>query len=437
MVHAGSLCTRELRCDGTDVLIFIRNTPRSYAWGSQDGLSLALGTTPTGEPEAELWLGDHPGHPASVAKATPVNRTLIDLIERDPAQYGVDGGKLPFLLKVLAIGAPLSLQVHPNIEQAAAGFAAEEATGVPLDARERNYGDSCHKPELLVALSEVTALCGFRSVSRAQRDLRRIADAAPEGPLQEALLHAANRLRNGAPEASRREFLEWAFSGEGDAGEAILAISLYSEGLGKRRAAALRSLSAAHPGDPGVLVSLLLNLVTLMPGEAVFLRARQLHAYLGGIAVEVMASSDNVLRAGLTSKHVDIPEVTRILDTSELTDPKFESEEPMRGLSVWQPDIPDFRLLRARLHEAHEEFALADAASSVTVPAPYPLVLIATAGRVRVERTGAELSEVASVRKGQSLYISAGDPVELTGRGEVFLATVGENWDRSNRSVSD
>src|SRR5690606_18689140 len=127
-----------------------------------------LGTAPTGQPQAELWLGTHPGSPAHIAKATPAPHTVIDLVEADPERYGVDGGPLPFLLKVLAIGAPLSLQVHPNLEQAAAGFAAEEAAGVPRDARERNYGDANHKPELLVALSEVSALSGFRPLSHAR-----------------------------------------------------------------------------------------------------------------------------------------------------------------------------------------------------------------------------------------------------------------------------
>ncbi|MBN9612043.1 MAG: mannose-6-phosphate isomerase, class I, partial [Actinobacteria bacterium] len=134
------------------MLIFIENTPRAYAWGSRDALPELLGTSPTGEPQAELWLGAHPGDPATVAKAVPGARTLIDLIESDPERYGVDGGQLPFLLKVLAIGSPLSLQAHPDKAQAEIGFAAEEAAGIPREAPERNYGDPNHKPELLVAL---------------------------------------------------------------------------------------------------------------------------------------------------------------------------------------------------------------------------------------------------------------------------------------------
>ena len=163
------------------MLIFIENTPRAYAWGSHDALPSLLGTAPTGEPQAELWLGDHPGAPASLAKASPQAKTLIELIESDPERYGVDGAHLPFLLKVLGIGAPLSLQVHPDKRQAEAGFAREEAAGVPTGARERNYGDANHKPELLVALSEVSALSGFRALSEARDDLQALAALAAAG----------------------------------------------------------------------------------------------------------------------------------------------------------------------------------------------------------------------------------------------------------------
>lgn len=417
------------------MLIFIQNTPRSYAWGSHDALPHMLGTVPTGEPQAELWLGAHPGHPAQVAKASAAKQTLIELIESDPERYGVSGGQLPFLLKVLAIGAPLSLQVHPDAEQAAAGFAAEEAAGVPRDAPERNYGDPHHKPELLVALSEVSALCGFRPLGAARRDVRLLAAAAPAGAAREALDAVAERLGGIDPEAVRREFLGWVFSGSAQARavlDAIAAAVRPAEGCGsleeidEHRRTALRGLVAAHAGDPGILVSLLLHLVRLMPGEAIYLGAGQVHAYLGGIAVEIMAASDNVLRAGFTRKHVDAAELMRIVDTRELPEPRFPAEPLARGLVVWQPGVPDFKLLRARLHEP-ETAAVnpAESAELVTLPASSPLVLIATEGRVRVERPSAELAEVANMRRGQSLYVSAGEPVQLSGRGEVFIAAVG------------
>lgn len=419
------------------MLIFIENTPRAYAWGSRDALPELLGTAPTGEPQAELWLGAHPGSPATVAKATPVSRTLIDLIESDPEQYGVDGRHLPFLLKVLAIGAPLSLQVHPDAAQAAAGFAAEEAAGVPRDARERNYGDPFQKPELLVALGEVTALSGFRPLAEARHDLLALADAV-SGDEAAALEWVAERCAGDAAEAARRELLTWAFCGDPEVRLAIRGITRAVQGgagtleLDQDRITALRGLVAGHPGDPGVLLSLLLHLVRLAPGEAVYLGARQIHAYQSGIAVEIMSSSDNVLRAGLTEKHVDIDELCRVVDLGELAEPRFAGRRVTEGLVAWEPGVPDFRLLRARLcaprDGAFEEEAPAGAAERLRVEVPYPTVLIVTAGRVRVERPEAEIDEVANVGRGQSLYISSGAAVELSGSGEAFLATVGENW---------
>jgi len=448
------------------VLIFIENTPRAYAWGSRDALPDMLGVAPTGEPQAELWLGAHPGSPAHVAKAggrrlgEPAKPTLIDLIESDPERYGVNGGRLPFLLKVLAIGAPLSLQVHPDREQAAAGYAAEEAAGVPLGARERNYGDPNHKPELLVALGEMTALSGFRPLDDARRDLLLLVRSARlrgEEPGAAALEGVAELLRDAprvdgrdpAPaESIRRRFLERVFSCDPGVSAALAAVDPTGiADMDPERAAALAELVRAYPGDPGVLVSLLLHLVRLAPGEALFLGARQMHAYQSGVGVEVMAASDNVLRAGLTRKHVDIAELCRVVDTGELEDPRFPHRRIAHGLIEWAPSVPDFRLMRATLREpGADDWGAGDASlgstagagssDSVEIPAPAPIVLIVTAGRIRVERDAAgpgaadtghpAFAEVASARRGQSLYISAGEPIVLTGHGEAFLATVGD-----------
>ena len=458
------------------MLIFIENTPRAYAWGSRDALPGLLGTAPTGEPQAELWLGDHPGAPASVAKASPRSQTLIELIESDLERYGVDGKHLPFLLKVLGIGAPLSLQVHPDKQQAEAGFAREQAVGMPLDARERNYGDDNHKPELLVALGEVSALCGFRALDDAHADLLVLAAVAPEGPGRDGLLHAAGLCVVGAgatgatiatgaavyaPDAAaeaRSSYLNWALSGDETIVPAVRALDAALEQLERHgvgdgtgaatfalgdvaasRREALAKLLATYPDDPGVLISLLLHLVTLQPGEAIYLAARQLHAYLDGIAVEVMAASDNVLRAGFTQKHVDVAEVLRVVDFSELDTPRIEATPLAPGLVAWAPEVPEFTLLRARLGETEgDEARDDDCAERVVVRVPYPTVLVVTSGRVRVERVGAEadtrdlagFAEVASVGKGQSLYVSAGEDIELSGLADVFLATVGASWPR-------
>ncbi len=450
------------------MLIFIENTPRAYAWGSQSALPELLGQAPTGEPQAELWFGDHPGAPASVAKARPTPQTLIELIESDPEQYGVDGAHLPFLLKVLGIGAPLSLQVHPDKQQAEAGFAREEASGVPREAAERNYGDPNHKPELLVALGEVTALCGFRPLAEVRADLLALAAAAPREADREALRDVASRCaeegaaaggeRVGGEDlgaAARHSLLAWAFEEPAAARRATEAIAAALSlgavpglgelpGLGEDRARSLRDLTAAHPADVGVLLSLLLHLVTLRPGEAVYLGARHLHAYLSGVAVEVMAASDNVLRAGLTPKHIDPSEVLRIVDPHTLDSPRLEPRVVAPGLVEWQPPVTDFKLLRARLRgePGDEPYAaacpegqgvldeLGGSAETVHIEVPYPTVLVVVSGRARIERLDVEFAEVASVARGQSLYVSAGEAIELSGAAEVFLATVGEEWSR-------
>ncbi|WP_449279591.1 mannose-6-phosphate isomerase, class I [Leucobacter sp. GX0328] len=432
------------------MLIFIKNTPRTYAWGSRNAIPELLGEQPTGEPQAELWLGTHPGSPASVAKATHDPHTLIDLVDSDPELYGVRGGPLPFLLKVLAIEAPLSLQVHPDIEQAREGFAREEAAGVPRDASGRNYGDPNHKPELLVALTPLSALSGFRPISEVRDDLRgleRRARALGDEAGAAGLAHAVSLLHGVGAEAARDACMDWAFGDDPRVQAALAAIEAVvgadaagdgeaagqehareAPAPGAERLDALRSLACTYPGDPALIISLLLHLVLLQPGEAVYLGARQLHAYLGGVGVEVMAASDNVLRAGFTGKHVDIAELRRILDLGELVEPRFSGTAVARGVCAWQPAIPDFRLVRARLFDIEATRpgrTLPGSAEEVVLDAEYPLVLIATSGRVRVERLEAEFAEVASVRRGQSLYISAGSSIRLTGEGEVFLATVG------------
>ncbi|MFV0433662.1 MAG: mannose-6-phosphate isomerase, class I [Leucobacter sp.] len=451
------------------MLIFIENTPRTYHWGLKEALPEMLGTESTGEPQAELWLGAHPDSPAQIAKATPVPQSLIDLIESDPERYGVEGGPLPFLLKVLAIGGPLSLQVHPDLDQARAGYAAEEAAGVPLDAPHRNYGDPNHKPELLVALSDVRALSGFRPLAEARRELRLLAAAARETGDADgaaALEAVVDRLAGHDHDAARRAFLCWVFSDDPAVARSLSAIEAlisrcplrFAAGaaaasdedpeaatpeaavpepvipepailreMDPRRLASLGELAASYPGDPGVLVSTLLHLLHLAPGEAIYLEARQLHAYLHGIAVEVMASSDNVLRAGLTRKHVDIAELCRIVDTGELARPLFSAERVVPGLIRWQPPVSDFQLLRARLHDpdAEEIEHGGECAPEVEIRVGEPLVLVVTAGRVRVERFDEELAEVVTARRGQSVYVSVGGSIRLTGEGEAFLATVG------------
>lgn len=408
------------------MFIFISNVAREYAWGDTAAIPLMLGEDATGEPQAELWLGTHVDDPAELAHSNGGAATLLDLIQDDVDKYGVDGAGLPFLLKVLGIGQPLSVQAHPDKVQAAAGFERENLLEIPRDSAQRNYRDPNHKPEVVVALSDnFSALAGFRPLTEVVRDFRALAST---GESAEPLSDIADWLGAalGADEtAARRDFMNWVFAGTEEVSEAIVAltdaVSAVEDAINHARLHSLRELVTLHPGDPGILVSLLMHLVHLDAGDALYLPPRHIHAYLGGVAIEVMASSDNVLRAGLTQKHIDAAELCRVLDFDELREPRIAGIAEQVGVTLWQPNVSDFSLRRLQLLQGN---------GAVDIRAEYPLVLICTEGKVVAERSEDGLNEYANLARGQALYISSGQPVSFTGNGEVFLATVGESWGR-------
>ncbi len=254
-------------------------TVKHYDWGSTRAIPDLLGVAPDGRPWAELWFGTHSGGPSSLS--TPAG--AVALAER--------AGELPFLAKFLAAAAPLSLQVHPTAEQARSGYAAEQAAGIPLASPRRTYKDQAAKPEVMIAITPFRALCGFRPVADATRELT----ACGAAPLAEVVERA----------------------GYGGAVHWLLGERPPLRPDHPRFAL----LDAAYPGDPGALVALLLNELTLEPGEGVFLPAGQLHMYLEGFGVEVMGASDNVVRGGLTPKHVDLDELARVIDQTPRTPP--------------------------------------------------------------------------------------------------------------------
>lgn len=404
------------------MFIFIRNAAREYAWGDTGAIPAILGEPETGAPQAELWLGTHIDDPAELAHDAGAAETLLDLIQSDVDKYGVDGAGLPFLLKVLGIGKPLSLQAHPDKAQAVAGFDLEDASGVLRTAADRNYKDPNHKPEVVVALSDdFAALAGFRALNDVVAELRSVVSRV--GEPAEPLADIADWLSagdEGSVEQIRRDFLAWVFASEDDVRDALDALRRSRAAFtDEHRRRALEALFAEHPADPGILVSLLLHCVALRRGEALYVPPRNLHAYLSGVAIEVMASSDNVLRAGLTQKHVDVPELERVITFDELVDPRIAGVEVATAVTLWQPDVPDFSLRRVRLDREVD---------TATLSAEYPLVLICTEGKIIAQRTDDGLDEYANLARGQALYVSAGEPVTFTGNGELFVATVGEGW---------
>jgi mannose-6-phosphate isomerase len=377
------------------VLIPLANDPRDYAWGSPSLLAELEGREPSGRPEAEVWFGDHPGDPAD----TPDGRTLDRWIAEDGAAVGVDG-PLPYLLKLLAAASALSIQAHPSIAQAEAGFAREEAAGIPRDAGERTYRDRNHKPELIVALSETfRALAGLREIDATRRLVHELgAGAAP----------LADKLAD--PDASLAAVIGWVLSDGADAAKEIIAAAVAARS--DEFAAELelaRTLDEAFPGDPGIVVALLMNLVTLRRGEGLFVPAGVLHAYLEGLGVELMAASDNVLRGGLTPKHIDIPELLEVLDFTAISPPLLPALQVSPGVVEYRPPVPDFTLYRVE-----------KATDAARVPLAGPAIVLAEGGPVEV--TGA--TGAARVGRGEATYISPDEGVlELRGDGIAWVAT--------------
>lgn len=380
----------------------LTNTIRPYAWGSTTAIAELIGVEPTGEPQAEMWMGAHPGAPSRTGRGP-----LDEVIDEDPgrelgrAAVARFGPRLPFLLKLLAAGAPLSLQVHPDLEQAREGYEDEESRGVPIDAPNRNYKDANHKPELICALTEFDGLCGFRAPVAAA-DLLAGLGVDSLKPYVD-LLHAKPE------EGALREVLTAVLTADPEEMAATVAdATAAAERLGGAYAP-YAGLAHHYPGDPGVIAAMLLNHVRLQPGEALFLGAGVPHAYLDGLGVEIMANSDNVLRCGLTPKHVDVPELLRIV-RFEATDPAvLRPEASPTGEEVYDTPIDEFRLSRFVLPEG--------AAASHDLTAATPQILLCVAGSVRVGDAG-------ELTPGQSVFVPAEEKAEVSGVGTLFRATV-------------
>ncbi|GAA1055661.1 putative mannose-6-phosphate isomerase ManA [Agromyces luteolus] len=409
------------------MFVAIRNTPRDYAWGSHTAIAEFRGVEPSGSPEAELWLGAHAGSPAEVVEPDDAGAAdLAELIAANPAlalgpAHAREGARLPFLLKVLAAARPLSLQAHPTPDQARTGFGREEAEGVPIDAFDRNYKDPFAKPELIVAVSEsFEALSGFRRRDevRGVLDALRTADAASPEPQPGALDLLASRLDG--PDGLR-ESVGWLLQdGRGDdSGEAawlverVTALAASDAALDSPYAASFRTvldLAEEYPGDPGIVISLLLNRVTLGRGEALFLDAGNIHAYLSGLGIELMAASDNVLRGGLTPKHVDVPELLEVLDFTPIEPPVLSPVEAAPGVLEYRPAAPDFTLFRVEGADDAARIALAG-----------PAIVLAEGGDVQV--AGAHGS--IAIARGEAAFVSPDEAsLAFGGDGVAWVATV-------------
>jgi mannose-6-phosphate isomerase len=378
---------------------------RPYAWGSRTSLASLQGRpAPTDEPEAELWLGAHPDDPAIVGR--PEGSIALDtLIAGDPAgQLGAAvatefGPRLPYLLKVLAAERPLSLQAHPESEYAKQAYARQQAD----PSAPKNYTDAYHKPEMLVSLTPFEALCGFRAPEKSA--------AALEAFGVPALAPIVNALRAGDLRTAVHDLLAWPDTDRKPLIEAVTAAAAATPSPDADLAA---SLAGYYPGDPGVLVALLLNHVRLEPGQAIWMPAGNLHAYLRGTGVELMAASDNVLRGGLTPKRVDVDELLRVLVFEVLDDPILPSTPVAPGVETWAVPVRDFVLYAVDLDGSRPP---------TEVPAEGARIIVATSGDVfvgeSVDGTPVDLTA------GSAAYApaSAGH-IKLAGVGKAFVAAV-------------
>ena len=407
-----------------------------YDWGTIAEIPRLLGVESDGCPWAEYWLGAHPKAPSLLADDCDINgadradggQPLDRWLAEHPDQLGqasreVFGDRLSFLLKILSAEQPLSIQAHPSRTQAQLGFAQENAAGVPIDDPRRLYRDDWPKPEMIVALTEFHALYGFRDPHESRRMLT-VFDAvdgfpglvAPlEDPGSEGIAAVLTSCLQ--PDEQNRRVIAGMIAAAHDLVQGHDPASMQEDAPQLARTAV--ELDRAYPGDPSILAALLMNRVHLRPGESLFLGAGTMHAYLHGTGIEIMASSDNVLRGGLTSKHIDVP---ALLAHADLTATCVQPECPRQlpgGLQHYRTPFPEFTLWR--LGERVETDLPATGLGRILLVLDGRMSLITSAGVTSTDTS----AEVTQVRAGQTVWISAGQQVHVTGSAVGFLAAPG------------
>ncbi len=384
---------------------------QSYEWGSTQALAAMMGYKPAKEPQAELWFGTHRRGSATLLRPSadghPSNPQVLDeVISANPlGELGSMvankfAGELPFLLKVLAVAQPLSLQAHPNRTQAHKGYEAEERHGIPLQAPNRSYVDRNHKPELICALEPFTALCGFRFCAGTAELLSSLGVTELSPVL--TILQASNL----AEHTRIRQVLQWLWGLDHKTAAKLAkrvtqACSTPGPFAAERRWAV--RIAKHHLEDVGVVVALLLNLVTLQPAQALFLEAGNMHCYLEGLAVEVMSNSDNVLRGGLTQKHVNTDALLEVVNCRPSTVLPLTATEPSY---TFRPPVAEFCLTRMEVSQR------------VQCIGQGPEIVLCVSGEVSVAGQ--------QIRSGQAVWVPAScDVFNVDGSGLVFSATVG------------
>ncbi len=394
----------------------LRITPalQHYAWGDLDSIPAMLGVRPSGEPVAEAWWGAHPAAPALVLGNDGPGMTLDAAIDADPvaalggAAAAEHDGRLPYLLKVLAIAKPLSIQVHPSLAQARAGFAREDAEGIPLDSPDRVYRDRNHKPEMIVAITPMRILAGFRPVAELREDLDVVSDACISAAALADLGRVVAAADNAIEIADLAVYLRTAFTRMDDAAGVTDAVVAAAEAPGASDSLVAAAGVAEHfRGDGGVLVALAMNAVLLEPGEACFTGDGTVHSYQSGVGLEVMANSDNVVRAGLTPKHVDVDELLAIAHTAPAPAHRIPAERD----GVF-----------ARYPAPSRAFGLATVSNGEAGFGAGPRIVLAYEGRASVR---VEAGQVAELRQGQAVFVPHSDgDVVVDAEGSAAVVSV-------------
>jgi mannose-6-phosphate isomerase len=366
----------------------ISGVTKNYDWGSKDLVSNFFGLERSSKPIAEIWFGTHPlGESETIGESTSLSESL--------------GKKLSFLVKFLSAERALSIQVHPNTQQAKDGFHFEQAQGIALDDPKRNYKDSSHKPEALIALTSFEALCGFRPEADLLLVFTEFGKSEPEFDVLAKSLNKGGSLEEIFQSLIANTELAKRFTRSVDSSQ--------PDSVANKSRALVERLLTQFPDDTGALVALMLNEVSLEPGEAIYLPAGNIHAYLSGLGLEVMAASDNVLRSGLTSKHIDVAELVKLADFTELAEPKVRPRKLAEGLIEYPVDCSEFRVYRA---EVSGKNLLAD------LDLPASAMVVCTAGEVAVSTS---LEEREVLTKSQVVFASAANKLSLSGSGTVFV----------------
>lgn len=370
------------------MLVRISGETKNYPWGSSHLIQDHLGLGSSGQPLAEVWFGTHPQGESKVLSS---GKNLSEQL----------GSRLSFLVKFLAADKPLSIQAHPNAAQAKAGFDRENSAGLALDDPTRNYKDDSAKPELLIALSEFRALCGFRPTAEILEIFLAFSETEPRFGELAALVATDSSLETLLSELLQDTELAKRFDST--------VVSIEGDSLAESARVLASQLLSQYPGDTGALVALVLNLVELSPGQAIYLPAGNLHAYLSGLGIEVMAASDNVIRAGLTQKHIDKSELLNIAAFQSLLEPVVLPRKLAEGLSEYEVAAEQFRVYKADVTGTN---LLAD------LDLPGSALVVCVSGEVAVSTS---LEEREVLRKAEVVYLSDAKKFSLSGSGSVFV----------------